>query len=100
MFVFKTNAMINEFKNRCKDTYRMLKDLPKIDNEKYMDNLKERYPLCESISIDYAIMEKSDAVYVIPSDFGWDDVGTWNALLRYISPDEDGNYKKRKYRYI
>ena len=39
-------------------------------------------------------MEKSDAVYVIPSDFGWDDVGTWNALLRYISPDEDGNYKK------
>ena len=94
IFVFKANSMINEFKTRCKETYRILKDLPKIDNDKYMDNLKERYALCESISIDYAIMEKSDDVYVIPSTFGWDDVGTWRALLRYIKPDEEGNYKK------
>lgn len=94
IFVFKANTMINEFRTRCKETYRILKDLPKIENEKYMDNLKERYALCESISIDYAIMEKSDSVYVIPSDFEWDDVGTWSALLRYIEPDEDGNYKK------
>lgn len=94
IFIFKADTMLNEFKTKCKETYRILKDIPKISNEKYMENLKERYSLCESISIDYAIMEKSNSVYVIPSNIGWDDVGTWNALLRYIQPDEDKNYKK------
>ena len=94
IFIFNVNTMLKEFENRCVETYRILKDLPAIDNPKYMDNLKERYALCESTSIDYAIMEKSKAVYVIPSDFGWDDVGTWNALKRYIKPDEEANYLK------
>ncbi len=94
IFIFNAETILREFEKRCKDTYRILKDLPAIDNPKYMDNLKERYALCESISIDYAIMEKSKAVYVIPGDFGWDDVGTWAALKRYIIPDEDNNYIK------
>lgn len=94
IFIFNIETIIKEFKNRCVETYRTLKDLPSIDNPKYMDNLKERYSLCESISIDYAIMEKSKSVYVIPADFSWDDVGAWEALKRYIIPDEDKNYIK------
>lgn len=44
-----------------------------------------------SISIDYALMEKSDRVYVIPASFEWDDVGAWDALVRTVGTDEDGN---------
>ena len=39
-------------------------------------------------------MEKSKNIYVIPGDFGWDDIGTWNSLLRYIKPDEKDNFFK------
>ncbi|HHV56492.1 MAG TPA: NTP transferase domain-containing protein [Firmicutes bacterium] len=43
------------------------------------------------ISIDYGVMEKADNVYVIPGDFGWDDVGTWSALARLLTADADEN---------
>ncbi len=49
------------------------------------------YPLCISISIDYAIMEKADNVYVIPADFGWSDLGTWNSAYSNLSKDQNGN---------
>ena len=44
-----------------------------------------------SISIDYAVMERSDAVSVVPVDMGWSDVGSWDALWRVTAPDCDGN---------
>jgi mannose-1-phosphate guanylyltransferase len=49
------------------------------------------YPQCSSISIDYAIMEKADNVYVIPSDFGWSDLGTWNSAYDNLDKDYYGN---------
>jgi len=49
------------------------------------------YPSCQNESIDYGLMEKSDQVYVIPSDFGWSDLGTWGSLYEQIPPDEAGN---------
>ncbi len=49
------------------------------------------YQKCEAISIDYAVMEKSKNIYVIPGDFGWDDIGSWTSLERYIKKDDDGN---------
>src|SRR5690242_9127638 len=45
------------------------------------------YPLCTSISIDYAIMEKADNVYVIPASFGWSDLGTWNSAWENMEKD-------------
>src|SRR5690242_20611166 len=45
------------------------------------------YPLCTSISIDYAIMEKADNVYVIPASFGWSDLGTWNSAWENMTKD-------------
>lgn len=44
-----------------------------------------------NISIDYAVMEKSDKVVVVPSDFGWSDVGSWDAIQNLITPDENNN---------
>ncbi len=49
------------------------------------------FPLCEKISIDYAVMEKSDCIYTIPADFGWSDLGTWGALHKLMPQDGAGN---------
>ena len=49
------------------------------------------YERSKSISIDYAIMEKADNVYVLPADFGWSDIGTWGSLYANLPQDEHGN---------
>ncbi len=49
------------------------------------------FPKCEKISIDYAVMEKSDDIYTVPADFGWSDLGTWGSLRQLMDRDDDGN---------
>ena len=49
------------------------------------------FPTCEKISIDYAVMEKADYIYTIPGDFGWSDVGTWGSLWTLLQHDENDN---------
>ena len=53
--------------------------------------INERYPECESISVDYAIMEKASEIFVCPADFGWSDLGTWGSLLAQTKKDLYGN---------
>jgi mannose-1-phosphate guanylyltransferase len=53
--------------------------------------LERIYPLCVSISIDYAIMEKAENVFLIPADFGWSDLGTWNSAYSNLIKDKKGN---------
>jgi mannose-1-phosphate guanylyltransferase len=53
--------------------------------------LQQYYPTCENISIDYAIMEKSNLVYVLPVDFGWSDLGTWTSVYGLSPQDREGN---------
>ena len=57
------------------------------------DVLKELFPQCEKISIDYAVMEKSANIYVIASDIGWSDLGSWSSIKQHIPSDENGNVK-------
>ena len=45
----------------------------------------------ESVSIDYAVMERTDRAYVVPADFEWDDLGAWDAIERVVAADDDGN---------
>ena len=94
MFVFDTNNLLNQFNKYYNYTYNLLNNLPKIDSENYKISLKEIYPKCDNISMDYAIMEKANNIYVIPAEFGWDDIGTWKSLERYIKKDENGNILK------
>lgn len=54
-------------------------------------NIGTIYPACENISIDYGIMEKSDNVFVVLSDFGWSDLGTWKSLYEASVRDENQN---------
>ena len=65
--------------------------------EKYMGTVKEEdfiqdmFPTCPNISIDYGVMEKAQNVYVLPSDFGWSDLGTWGSLYSLSDKDEQQN---------
>lgn len=56
--------------------------------QEFIDNM---YPSCPNISIDYGIMEKAENVYVLCSDFGWTDLGTWGSLYEMSPKDENEN---------
>ena len=53
--------------------------------------IQQMFPTCPSISIDYGVMEKAKNVYVMPSDFGWSDLGTWGSLYDLSEKDEQKN---------
>ncbi|MBL6964848.1 MAG: mannose-1-phosphate guanylyltransferase [Bacteroidetes bacterium] len=59
--------------------------------------IKQAYTECPTISIDYGIMEKAENVFVLPGDFGWSDIGTWNSLFQYVEKDKDNNAIKGKF---
>jgi len=63
-------------------------DLNTSKEEKF---IKTTYPDAQNISIDYAIMEKSDSVFIIPASFKWSDLGTWGSLHEQLAKDEDKN---------
>lgn len=94
MFMFGAEFMKSQYEIYANETYKILTNLPKITDKTYSKELEEKYTMCESISVDFAIMEKTDKLYVVPADFGWDDVGSWMALERYLSKDMSGNVTK------
>ena len=53
--------------------------------------IAKNYALSENVSIDYGIMEKARNVFVLPVDFGWNDLGTWGALFDKLTKDKDNN---------
>ena len=53
--------------------------------------LAELFPQCDKISIDYAVMEKSEDIHVIASDLGWSDLGTWGSIKEHLPADGQGN---------
>lgn len=53
--------------------------------------LRKLYPACENISVDYAVLEKASGVVGIPCEFGWSDVGSWNAVYDLLPRDSQGN---------
>ena len=94
MFIFNAESILKEFENNLPKEYNLLINLPENINSEYYKFLNENYEKCEKISIDYAVMEKSNNVYTIPTEIGWDDIGTWNSVERYIPKDERDNVLK------
>ena len=62
-----------------------------FNTPKEKESINKIYPQCTNVSIDYAIMEKANNVYVIPSSFGWSDLGTWNSAYENLEKDYLGN---------
>ena len=62
-----------------------------MGTDKEEDFIEQIFPKCPNISIDYGIMEKANNVFVLPSSFGWSDLGTWGSLYELSETDENGN---------
>lgn len=91
MFLWKTTTIIEQIKKYCPSTYEAIKDIDCIEEEKLQTLINNKYHETESISIDYAVLEKSKNIYVVPSEIGWDDIGTWKAVERYKEKDVNDN---------
>ena len=92
IFIWNVQAILSAFETNLKDVYEIF-----VEGEKIYNTNKERnfvvnaYSQCKNISIDYGVMEKAENVYVIPSDFGWSDLGTWSSLYKLHKKDYLGN---------
>lgn len=92
IFIWKVAFISESFKKYLPEMFNLFaegdKELNTSKEEKFV---KDTYPEAQNISIDYAIMEKSDAVYVIPASFKWSDLGTWGSLHEELAKDENDN---------
>lgn len=98
MFVWKVSVIIDAFKRFLPRIYNGLNKVSgKYGTNEEANLIAEIYPTLDSISVDYGIMERTDNALVIPGDFGWNDVGSWDALGAVFSSDEQGNIIKADY---
>ena len=92
IFVWQVKNIIHAFEQLLPEMHEVFDAEKEYFNSPQEDDAIERiYPLCISISIDYGIMEKAGNVYVIPSSFGWSDLGTWKSAYDTIDKDYLGN---------
>ena len=92
IFIWNVNTIVNAFRiyqPRISKIFEQL--LPVLDTDKEQEAINEWFPQCESISVDYAIMEKAEEIFVCPADFGWSDLGTWGSLQEQSHRDIYGN---------
>ena len=92
IFVWKVAQIVKAFELFQPEMFELFdaaKD--KFNTPQEKEAIDKIYPLCVNISIDVAIMEKADNVYVIPSSFGWSDLGTWNSAYDNLEKDYLGN---------
>lgn len=95
MFAWKVSVILVNFRRYLPRLFRSMQELiPVLDTEAEAETVAKIYPHLQSTSIDYGILERSDEVLVVPGDFGWNDVGSWDALGSIFPPDDDGNIVK------
>jgi mannose-1-phosphate guanylyltransferase len=92
MFFWKASVLLGALREYLPKTATLLASLPAFSNRRFASKLNEVFPHCENISIDYAVLEKSpDVVGFATDDFGWNDVGSWNAIYELLARDGNGN---------
>jgi mannose-1-phosphate guanylyltransferase len=99
MFIWKTKTILDLTEKYLSKTYDILSEIAVAEDD-FDSVLEKKYKEVDSISVDYGIMEKADNIYVIPGDFGWDDVGTWDSVERIRQKDIDNNVVSGKIRTI
>ena len=92
IFIWSVKTIINAFRIYQPAMNRLCESMTDIyGTEREQEAINRMYPECENISVDYAIMEKAEEIFVCPADFGWSDLGTWGALLMQTKHDLYGN---------
>jgi len=87
MFAFKASVILAEFKSHQPALLKKMKSIFKVDQPIACKD----YDQLSDISIDYAIMEKTAKGVVLPSDFGWSDIGSWKSLYDFLQKDKNNN---------
>ena len=92
IFVWNVSTIVNAlrvYQPKIGEIFERM--LPYFYTDKEQSMIDESFPQCENISIDYAIMEKADEIYVFPASFGWSDLGTWGSLHENMHRDAYDN---------
>lgn len=92
IFVWSLKSIQTAFEKHLSDVNDIFKEGIELYNSpREVLFIENAYSICKNISIDYGIMEKADNVYVLSSDFGWSDLGTWGSLYSIRQKDENKN---------
>ena len=92
IFIWKVKNIVTAFEKYLPEIYEVFAaEKDKFNTEQEKEAIEQIYPQCTNISIDFGIMEKADNVYIIPSSFGWSDLGTWNSAWDNMERDYLGN---------
>ena len=92
IFIWSVRTVVNAFRiyqPSLANIFESIADVYGTENEQKV--IDERFPECENISVDYAIMEKAEEIFVCPASFGWSDLGTWGSLWTQTKHDLMGN---------
>ncbi len=92
IFIWNVNTIVNAFRMYQPRISRIFEGMRDIyGTEKEQEMIDQRFPECPNISVDFAIMEKVEEIFVCPADFGWSDLGTWGSLFMQSKKDLSGN---------
>lgn len=92
MFLWSVNTIVSELRAHAPQIAGVMDQMAdSFFTEREQEVVNQLFPTCEKISIDYAVMEKTQLAYVLPSEFGWSDLGTWSSLHTLTARDENDN---------
>ncbi len=92
MFFWKASVLLDALREFQPKTATLLASLPRFKSRGFLAKMNAAFPHCESVSIDYAVLEKArNVVGLATSDFGWNDVGSWNAVYELLPRDGSAN---------
>ena len=92
IFVWRVSTIVNAMRIYQPEIAKIFEGMfPVLGTAKEQTVVNKEFPKCPNISIDYAIMETADEIFVMPADFGWSDVGTWGSLITLADKDREGN---------
>jgi mannose-1-phosphate guanylyltransferase len=93
MFVFQSESFLKEIKQHEPEIFKICEDsLKNISHDKFFSRLDEySFSKCNSKSIDYAVMEKTEKAVLVALDAGWSDLGSWDAIHEISYKDANGN---------
>ena len=92
MFFWRAGVLLDQLRQHLPKTATVLASLPRFGSRQFAQKLDRAFPLCDNISIDYGVMEKAgDVRGIAAADFGWNDVGSWNAVYELLPGDDHGN---------
>ena len=92
IFIWSVNTIVNALRIYAPEINGIFEPLVNVyGTDEEQSVIDREFPKCPNISVDYAILEKANEIFVYPADFGWSDVGTWGSLKTMLDADDNGN---------